>query len=143
MLETILQYLQWAVPGGLGAALAWLFSRSVRTAREAKEVHDTYKEMYGDVSRELQEMRKENGKLYNAIVRLERAVQRANTCRYWHDCPMRNELPEPSYRGTDDYQRRQSAMGKPRIRDSGTCDGGHTGRQCGTDNGDDRDSEPP
>ena len=142
MFETILHYLQWAVPGGIGAAIAWLLSRDLRRTRTAKEVHDTYKEMYSDVSRSLTEMREENEKLYKAIIRLERAVQRANTCRYWYDCPIRSELPESSYRGTDDHQRRQPAMGKPRIRDSGDTDTSHNGGQCRSDNTDEGDTEP-
>ena len=99
MLETILEYLRWAIPGGLGAMTIWILSREVRSARAAKEVHDTYKEMYLDVSQSLKEFRNENERLYKAVTKLERALSRATACRHWPECPIRDGLPEPKERG--------------------------------------------
>lgn len=54
MTETIMEIIQWAIPsGGIGAAIAWIMNRKAAAAKEAKSVHDTYKLMYEDVSREL------------------------------------------------------------------------------------------
>lgn len=143
MLETILQYLQWAVPGGVGAAVMWLLSRDVRRAHTAKEIHDTYRDMYSDVSHSLTEMREENERLYNAIIRLEHAVRRANTCRYWDSCPIRSELPQPKVHGAaGGNERRQPQGGQHRIRDSGDRAAGGARRQCGSDSADDGDAEP-
>ena len=143
MIETILQYLQWAVPGGLGAAVAWLLSRNVRSAREAKEVHDTYREMYGDVSRELQEMRKENERLYKAICRLERTVSRATACRYWSQCPVRSELPDTQERGTNNNTGRYPHNGPHRIRDTDDRNGEHSRGHGECEDTDRADTEPP
>ena len=142
MFETILQYLQWAFPYGLGAAIGWLASSTLRSARVAKEVHDTYKAMYDDVSRELQEMRKENEKLYKAFTRLERAVSRATACRYWPDCPIRSELPDAKERGTSNHQGRHPQPGPHRIRDTGDRDGGRSRRQREPGDPDGGDAEP-
>ena len=143
MFETILQYLQWAIPGGLGVTVVWLTSRTVRSARTAKEVHDTYKEMYSDVSLSLQEMRKENEKLYKAITRLERAVSRATACRYWPDCPIRSELPDAKERGTGNHPGRHPQQRQHRIRDSGDRDAGRAGRLGESESADGGDAEPP
>lgn len=54
MTDIIMNILQWAIPsGGIGAAIAWIANRKVKAAEQAKQVHDTYKSMYEDVSREL------------------------------------------------------------------------------------------
>ena len=143
MLETILQYMQWAFPYGLGAAIGWLVSGRIRNARTAKEVHDIYKEMYTDVCRELQEMRKENERLYKAVTRLERAMSRAAACRYWNGCPIRSELPDAKGGGTRNHTRRHPAGGQHRIRDTGDHDAGHPGRQREPDDSDGGDADPP
>jgi len=146
MLETILQYMQWAFPCGLGAALAWLLSGKVRSARTAKEVHDTYKAMYEDVSYELQEMRVENGRFYEALTRLERAVQRATACRLWDECPLRGELPYGEKRGKASVVQhpvRHARSGQHRIRDSGDRGSERGGRQREPVDPDGCDAEPP
>ena len=54
MTDMIMNILQWAIPsGGIGAAIAWIANRKVKEAEQAKRIHDTFKEMYGDVSKEL------------------------------------------------------------------------------------------
>lgn len=53
MVDTILQFLAWAIPsGGIGAAIAWIANRKVKQAESAKQIHDTYKTMYQDISKE-------------------------------------------------------------------------------------------
>lgn len=143
MLETILQYLQWAFPYGLAGAVAWLLSGKIRSARTAKEIHDVYKAMYSDVCVELQELRKENGKLYNAVARLERAVSRANACRLWPECPIHSELSGTQNRRTTNHQGRHHQPGQHRIRDSGDHDTDGTRRHCANDDTDQGDTEPP
>ena len=59
MADTIFQILQWAIPsGGIGAAIAWIAEKKTRDAKTAKEVHDTYKAMYEDISALLVETQK-------------------------------------------------------------------------------------
>lgn len=109
MAETILQILTWAIPsGGIGAAIAWLANRNVRKTTEAKTIHDTYKTMYEDVSRELKAIRSENGEilekadrtsqesrsLKRALDRLSRAVEAIQFCPYRAECPVRAELQD-------------------------------------------------
>lgn len=118
MAETILQILMWAIPsGGIGAAIAWIANRSVRQAKTAKEIHDTYKTMYSDVSDVLMKVQKENEKLNEkvddltkenertrrSLNRLCRAIEAIQLCPHRSSCPVRNELSLTE----DDYKRRE------------------------------------
>ena len=61
MAETVLKYLMWAIPsGGIGAAIAWIANRRLRTVEQKKKVEDTYKQMYDLVSAELIGLQKQN-----------------------------------------------------------------------------------
>lgn len=106
-METILQILQWAIPaGGLGTAIGWLWNRRVNRARQSKEVHDIYKEMYHDVSQELKHLREENedygrkidklsregDSLRRAVNRLSKAIEAIPLCSYHSQCPVLSEL---------------------------------------------------
>lgn len=105
--DVLIQLLSWAVPGGLGASVTWLLSRRQRRTREAKEVHDTYRAMYDDVSatlssiqernnelnETLDKIRQENSGLRRAVNALTKAIETVNTCRHYDDCPVRRELP--------------------------------------------------
>ena len=106
-MDTILQILQWAIPsGGIGAALAWIANRNVNKAKSAREVHDTYKQMYQDISDVLLKLQKnydelskslntvktENGSLKRAINGLRRAIESINDCPYKRECPVRDRL---------------------------------------------------
>lgn len=108
--------LQWLIPsGGIGAVIVWLTNKTLRNLRTAKEVHDTYKEMYEDVNSTLVDIRKENQnlyqitciqreeneKLYKAIASLERTLSRAASCRHWDSCPIRSELRKQEGGGTN------------------------------------------
>lgn len=107
MADTILQIIQWAIPsGGIGAAIAWFANRNARKAESAKSVHDTYKLMYEDVSRELLETQKkvdgstkkmdalgeENKRIRIALNRLTRAIQAIQRCPHSSNCPVSDEL---------------------------------------------------
>ncbi len=96
-IETLLSVLEWAVPSGIVGTVTWLVSREVRHASTAKKVHDTYKTMYEDVSSTLTELRQDYDKIYKICTRMERALTRASVCRYWPQCPIRDELPDPPY----------------------------------------------
>ena len=115
--DTLLQILQWAVPGGIGATVTWLVSREVRHAATARRVHDTYKTMYEDVSSTLTELRQDYDKIYKICIRMERALTRASVCRYWPQCPIRDELPEPPFISQLRAAGRQSG-GSHRARDA-------------------------
>ncbi|EGC18622.1 hypothetical protein [Prevotella multiformis] len=107
MAETIFQILQWAVPsGGIGAAIAWIANRRLRTVEEKKKVEDTYKQMYDMVSAELvglqkqnrmnyekiEGLRNESDKTRRALNRLSRAVEAIQLCPHRAACPVSSEL---------------------------------------------------
>ena len=103
----ILNILQWVIPsGGIGAAIAWLVHRKVLNARDAKTIHDTYKKMYEDVSEhltkinekyeklqdEINRLRETNDELERQVKALKRAMQTIRRCKYYDQCPVRDEL---------------------------------------------------
>lgn len=107
MADTILQILQWAIPSGsIGAAIAWVTNRRLRTVEEKKKVEDTYKQMYDMVSAELvsvrqqnqanyekiEELQSENGKTRRALLRLSRAIEAIQLCPHRAACPVSSEL---------------------------------------------------
>ncbi len=107
MAETIMQILMWAVPsGGIGAAIAWVANRKTRAVQDAKVVHDTYKGMYEDVSRELltiqrksdentkamEALKDENVRTRRALNRLSRAIEAIQSCPHRGSCPVSSEL---------------------------------------------------
>lgn len=112
MAETLLQYLVWAIPsGGIGAAIAWIANRKHRETSEAKAVHDTYKDMYHDISDELRKLREENAEinkkfdqvsaesrsLKRSLDRLCRAIEAIQLCPYRAKCPVRAELQDSEH----------------------------------------------
>ena len=150
MTDFIMNALQWAIPsGGIGAAIAWIANRKVKAAEQAKQVHDTYKSMYEDVSRELlnlqrkvdestrenasaiEELNRENTRTRNALNRLSRAIEAIQLCPHRATCPVSGELQngeegtgrddEP---GSDRAKPRQQRKPKTGKRDA---DGGKPG----------------
>lgn len=146
----ILQILQWAIPsGGIGAAIAWIVHRSAASAKDAKVVHDTYKQMYMDISAELEKMRgraesletkinkltNENDELRRAVNRLRNTLVEIKRCPHYNTCPVRNELQNTDNGGTatDDGKRTTgqhrnrdntgAGMDGQRHPDDGTADG--------------------
>ena len=107
----IMNILQWAIPsGGIGAAIAWIANRKVKEAEQAKRIHDTFKEMYDDVSKELLakqkelndaaednakaigELNRENARTRHALNRLTRAIEAIQLCPHRASCPVSGEL---------------------------------------------------
>lgn len=111
MVDIIMNILQWAIPsGGIGAAIAWIANRKVKEVEQTKQIHDTFKEMYGDVSKELlakqkelndaaeenaraiEELNRENAKTRYALNRLSRAIEAIQLCPHRASCPVSGEL---------------------------------------------------
>ncbi len=107
MVDTLMQFLTWAIPsGGIGAAIAWIANRKVKAAESAKQVHDTYKSMYEDISRELlttqrkvddttkatEDLRDENARTRRALNRLSKAIEAIQICPHRSSCPVSSEL---------------------------------------------------
>lgn len=103
--------LQWLIPsGGLGAVLVWLTNKTLRNLKTAKEIHDTYKFLYEDVSATLITLQDENNKLRENGSRNSRALARAASCKYYTICPINIEL---LYNQTTDVAK-QSSKGQYR-----------------------------
>ena len=91
MTESILQLLQWLVPtGGVGMLLGWITSTRLRQARTAKEVHDTYKEMYEGLHNQVIDIANDNSEMRQILARLSRAITKVPTCRIGSQCPIRH-----------------------------------------------------
>lgn len=150
MTDIILNILQWAIPsGGIGAAIAWIANRKVKEAEQAKRIHDTFKEMYGDVSKELlakqkelndaaednakaiEELNKENARTRYALNRLTRAIEAIQLCPHRASCPVSGELQNQEDDGDPDAadatgkQRKQRQQRKQRH---GANDGSDDGK---------------
>lgn len=149
MTDIILNILQWAIPsGGIGAAIAWIANRKVKEAEQAKRIHDTFKEMYGDVSKELlakqkelndaaednakaiEELNKENARTRYALNRLTRAIEAIQLCPHRASCPVSSELQNQEDDGDTDAadgagkQRKSRQQRKQRHDASGESDNG-------------------
>lgn len=149
MTDIILNILQWAIPsGGIGAAIAWIANRKVKEAEQAKRIHDTFKEMYGDVSKELlakqkelndaaednakaiEELNRENARTRYALNRLTRAIEAIQLCPHRASCPVSSELQNQEDDGDQDAadgagkQRKQRQQRKQRHGASGESDNG-------------------
>lgn len=117
-MNSIVDVLYALLPAGsLGAVIGWFLNKRLRYARQAKEIHDTYKVMYEDVQKTLNDFRNENKRLYTAVTRLEKAVSCASTCPHWDNCPIRVELRKNK---ESDTKVRNSANRHPRARNPGT-----------------------
>ena len=106
-METILQILQWLIPAEcIGITIGWFVHRKVNKARDKKEIHDIFKQMYEDVSNQLSIVQKKNDELtrkvdelqendvrhIRAINRLSRAIEAIPLCEYHSQCPVLAEL---------------------------------------------------
>ena len=149
MTDIILNILQWAIlPGGIGTAIAWIANRKVKEAEQAKRIHDTFKEMYGDVIKELlakqkelndaaednakaiEELNKENARTRYALNRLTRAIEAIQLCPHRASCPVSGELrnDEDDQEGTEPGAKRtKRRQCKPKSESDG---------KPGEDNGD-------
>ena len=149
MTDIILNILQWAIlPGGIGTAIAWIANRKVKETEQAKRIHDTFKEMYDDVSKELlakqkelndaaednakaiEELNKENARTRYALNRLTRAIEAIQLCPHRASCPVSGELrhDEDDQEGTEPGAKRtKRRQCKPKSESDG---------KPGEDNGD-------
>lgn len=135
MTDIIQNILQWAIPsGGIGAAIAWIANRKVKEAEQAKRIHDTFKEMYGDVSKELlakqkelndaaednakaiEELNKENARTRYALNKLMRAIEAIQLCPHRASCPVSSELQNQEDDGDQDAADATGKQRKPRQR---------------------------
>lgn len=133
MTDVIMNILQWAIPsGGIGAAIAWIANRKVKEAEQAKQIHDTFKEMYGDVSKELlakqkelndaaeeyaraiEDLNKENAKTRYALNRLSRALEAIQLCPHRASCPVSGELQNQEDGDANPADGANGARRKPR-----------------------------
>ena len=150
--EMIMQIVQWAIPsGGIGAAIAWVANRRVKSAEQAKRVHDTYKEMYEDISKELlrtqkkvdesakenaraiEDLNKENARTRYALNKLTRAIEAIQLCPHRATCPVSGELRDQEDgdgdkrgvgNGDKKRQHKKREAGTPAVVD-GSGEGGH------------------
>lgn len=101
-MEHLMEILQWLIPsGGLGMLLGWVTSRRIRNARTRQEEHDVYLKMYEDTKRTLVELNEDNTQMLRRLARLEVAILKSRSCRYFHPhCPLRIELQNVSQRRT-------------------------------------------
>lgn len=149
MIDSLITLLQWLLPtGSVGAVIVWLTSKTLRQARTAKEVHDTYKAMYEDVQGTLINLQHDNSQLHDAILRLEATIRRATECRYYGTCPLRSELQQLKARDSDFqlvHPSSGTARGQPAHRKLCPTDD-HSearGSECGQSLDDDSADQPP
>lgn len=146
MADWLIQLIQWTVPsGGVGIVLGWILNRSQQKAESAKTIHNAYKEMYEDVSRELVKLNNENNEirqkfnsetssLRRAINRLVRAIEAIRKCPYSTDCPVYAELSDDEGECTDCTAERTVIDSEAAVRNKrgsrrrvGTASRGHNG----------------
>jgi len=150
----IMQILTWAIPsGGIGAAIAWIANYRVKKTLQAKQIHDTFKEMYGDVSKELlakqkelndaarenaeaiERLNKENALTRYALNRLSRAIEAIPLCPHHATCPVTSELqnseespePEPRAKRRQQHKPKQPEGGDGTDHEKGDVDRAHPG----------------
>ena len=107
--------------------------------KTTKEVHDTYKVMYEDISRllletqkkyeetseKIEELSKENARTRSALNRLSRAVEAIQLCPYRRDCPVRLELQDGE--GTENLRRNAGNGVRKRGKREGSVGREHKG----------------
>jgi hypothetical protein len=101
--QTWLDLVQWAIPaGGIGAAIAWVANRKLIRIKLSKTEHDTFHQMYDDVSallektqtkynemtETLEDLRNDRNKISNQMADLREAVRRIADCKYLPACPV-------------------------------------------------------
>jgi hypothetical protein len=139
MTDTLTTILTWLIPsGGLGAVIAWFFSKTLRDLRQTKEVHDTYKSLYEDISKTLNDVQNELDELHKELGRFRRAVAKIYGCRYYPDCPVQYELQNSKTGGNGNKIRK--SVRQHSDRGSSIENNTDTGEES---NPDSTDTEPP
>ena len=114
----LLQILTWLVPSGtVGVVAGWFASKTLRSARTAKEVHDTYHKLYNDVSETLIQIQNDNKELIKAVRLLNRKMERATRCRHYYQCPLRDELSK-----SEGISAKGKQTGQPRTKKNARAD---------------------
>ena len=109
---------EFLTSGAVCSAITWLVSKTIRTVRRSKEVHDTYKSMYEDLHGTIIEVQNDNKRLYKAVSKLERTIAKATSCRHYDNCPMRSELQDKQDDNRDIHSRiRQPNRNKKENKD--------------------------
>ena len=139
MTETLMNILQWLIPGGgLGAVIAWIFSKTLRNLRQTKEVHDTYKTLYENISKTLTDVQDELDELHKELGRFRRAVSKIYGCRYYPDCPVQHELQNSETVANGNKVRKSKRQ--PRIRNPDNENNTGSGSKSESDNTDTKDT---
>lgn len=89
-MDKVVELLMYCLPSGVFASIAtWLVNRKLYHTRTRKEVHDTYKAMYEDLSNTIINQQQQTNELRKTLAKLQQALVTATTCKYYSRCPMR------------------------------------------------------
>lgn len=89
-MDKVVELLMYCLPSGVFASIAtWLVNRKLYHTRTRKEVHDTYKAMYEDLSTTIINQQQQTNELRKTLAKLQQALVTATTCKYYSRCPMR------------------------------------------------------
>jgi len=89
-MDKVVELLMYCLPSGVFASIAtWLVNRKLYHTRSRKEVHDTYKSMYEDLSNTIINQQQQTNDLRRTLAKLQQIIVSATTCKYYSRCPMR------------------------------------------------------
>ena len=109
-MEQLWSILVSALSGGFAVQLINIWrNRKLSKARQGSNIDTAYIENINMLREELVKIQDENRKLYKAIARLDRTVAKASACRYWDNCPIRDELQKSGHADRVRPARRQPA----------------------------------
>lgn len=135
-LNIILDVVKWLIPvGGFGSVVAWFINRAGRELKLIRESHDTYKAMYEDVRRTLNEEIEEKRALRKALAKFDRALSKIFSCRHYPKCPVSLELCN-----SQADVKKPKGKGRSRNKENTDNDAGNSTGENGTSNA---DGEPP
>jgi len=89
-MDKVVELLMYCLPSGVFASIAtWLVNRKLYHTRTRKEVHDTYKAMYEDLSNTIINQQQQTNELRRTLSKLQQILVSATACKYYSRCPMR------------------------------------------------------
>ena len=122
-----------ALSGGFAVQLINIWrNRKLSKARQGSNIDTAYIENINMLREELVKIQDENRKLYKAIARLDRTVAKASACRYWDNCPIRDELQKSGQADRVRQARRQPAK-RPQGRNPPEAGAAEHGEDCLSD----------
>lgn len=122
-MDAFIRILEWLIPaGGIAGGLTWLLNKTLRNLRTTKEIHDTYKTLYEQISKTILQLQDEVSDLHRELGRFRRAVSKASACRYYDNCPVQHELLREQKVDTKPKDRKRQRTGE-RNQDSGIRSG--------------------